>query len=119
MKQCMSVFGYDVKFLDDGGISIDVADESAPPEEKAKLGDQADKREQECLHKTGFDRVAKMDPKTDWEQQTKVDDCIRAEGYPIKSPTFEEFQRGIVSDRVDLLPKDPDVRTALQKKCGF
>ncbi len=117
MKGCLERSGYIVTTADDGGISVRYALEGAPDASVAELRAAYDKTIAACLHETGYDRAPRVDPEEDYRQQTAADDCLRAHGVPVVSPSLEEFKRGVVSDRLSVLPKDPDKLAQLKQAC--
>lgn len=118
MKSCLETAGYVVDVLDDGGISVKWAPENSTVQQRQELKKAYDAAYAACLKEFGYDKPPKSDPANSWRQSLAIDDCLRAHGYPVKSPTLEEFTKGGESDWSSV-PKDMATIQQLSKECGF
>ena len=106
MQACLADRGYAATILPDGGINVRYADDDADPEVVAQAQADYEVAHEACLAETGFDRPSGITPEEDYAHVIAVDDCVREQGYPIVSPTFEEFTAGIFPENAGLLPQD-------------
>lgn len=110
MSACLEDAGFEVEILDDGGIFV--------PHETQEEQGRYDGAFEQCLAATGFDLPSGISPEEEYRQLLAQDDCYREQGYPVDSPTFEEFQAGLFPDYAAVLPQDDDELDALIEACG-
>jgi hypothetical protein len=117
MKQCIEPHGFDVSLRPDGGIEVEFGDDDTPADVLATRRQEYEEVWGLCLEETGYDRPASVDPHEDFRHLVAVDDCIRARGYPVVSPTFEEFQSGVFPNNDAVLPQDGAELQSLYTAC--
>ncbi len=117
MKPCLESHGYAVDLLPDGGIGVEYGPDGLSPDQQAELRAAYDVRFAECLSETGFDRPSGVTPEEDYRMFVAVDDCIRAQGYDIVTPSFEDFVQGRFPDNSAILPASPSELDALFAQC--
>lgn len=119
MKACLEAKGWTVSITADGGISVKYAPDGASAEELATARERFASDQQACLVATGYDVIPSQSPEEVYQEMVTQDDCLRAQGYAVTTPTFEQFQNGQLDDRSSLPPGGSDAWKALQEVCHF